>query len=96
MVAGAQAGIPRADFARQTLTQPGSGKTVDLAAAAGVARAHWPDVALIPDNQAAIKKVLARAQAERRPILVTGSFYLLGAVKEWLGLPSLPQNATFG
>lgn len=70
-------------FAGIVITTPGTFKQSDPASLWHIFRKHNPAVELEPDPARALDRAL-QLSAGRLPILVTGSFYLLGEIKKAL------------
>ncbi|MFP4637265.1 MAG: bifunctional folylpolyglutamate synthase/dihydrofolate synthase [Spirochaetaceae bacterium] len=79
---GEMAGILADAFERVVVARPGTFKESDPGAVASAFEAHGATVSLIPDAGEALEAALEAASG--RPVLVTGSFYLLGAVRRRL------------
>lgn len=69
-------------FDRVIIARPGSFKESSPEAVAGAFESAGASVSLIPDAGAAVAAALAGGDG--RPILVTGSFYLLGEVRRYI------------
>ena len=72
------------------VTTPGTFRASDPQAIAELAIAHNIPVQTVPDPTAA----LATALAAPGPVLVTGSFYLLGELRDWSAIRALAGNDT--
>jgi len=84
-----------ANFAQITLTRPGEYKQTNLAALQAALTLGGRPVTVEPDVSLAIAGAMTAAVQAGEPLLVTGSFYLLGEVKSWLAhqaADELPQN----
>lgn len=70
-------------FSTVVVTRPGTFRPSDPLAAAALFRAHCPSEPVIePDTAKAFASALDLARQSGRPLLVTGSFYLVGEVKK--------------
>ena len=76
--------IITANFAEITLTTPGEFKKSDLPGLARAFAEQGTPVTCIGETDLAIRQALSEAQDAGEPLLVTGSFYLLGEVLQFL------------